>query len=147
MIWLLTFSYLEEWEEQEFDCCPPGGTVLPLPYSDVPLPALPTRSSSTSLPPTPSGSTGGLNSRRVFGLPLPMAGSLSLSDSCWEPTSEMAELASSALQASRLWRLKLPPSLILSLCAQVSTGPTLRERSLVWTHALEREPSRYWHHG
>lgn len=41
-IWLLTFRYLEEWEEQEFDCYPPRkGLHCPC-LTELPLPALPT---------------------------------------------------------------------------------------------------------
>lgn len=42
VIWLLTFRYLEEWEEQEFDCYPPRkGLHCPC-LTELPLPALPT---------------------------------------------------------------------------------------------------------
>lgn len=115
----------------------------------MPLPALPTASSSTCLPPSPSGGTSGSTlGGSLVTPPLDwiLSPYLTAPDSCWESTSELAKLGYSALQASRLWRLRPLPSLILSLCIQVSTGPALRERSLVWTHALEGEPSRYSYH-
>lgn len=89
-IWLLTFRYLEEWEEQEFDCYPPRkGLHCPC-LTELPLPALPTIN-FPPLPPSSEGGTGG-----SLGYPsLPLTGfspGLTAPDSCWESTSESAKL-------------------------------------------------------